>query len=413
MTIRVRPAREPLVSVLMVTYGGREWALRALAALVERTDPVFEVIAIDNASPDGTGELVQEGVEGATVVLNDDNRGLSAALNQAAALASGRHLLLLNPDALVEQGWLPPLLERLEERRTAAAIPRLLEADGRVQEAGQIVDGLGQTLPVGAGSDAADPAYRFARSVEYGTGACLLVRRGDFDAVGGMDEDFQPAYCEDVDLGFRLAARGRIVYEPRSTVLHRGGVSAEEGARHEMILRNRRLLVEKWGERLAERPVLRNLEGHPHRPAVLRDLGLTERLLVLADDLPDEPLAGLLGALAEPLEMLVTVASRHGEADGALALARRGVEVVTDPPDGWFEERLLHYSAVLTAGSDPRLTAGAARSQPQATRLALPGLAEGAEAVVGFGPAGEKPQVLRLDLESGVGDLLALLGRAA
>ena len=414
MTVRVPPARHPLVSVLMVTYGGREWPLRALETLVERTEPIFEVVAIDNASPDGTGKLVREGVEGATVVLNDANRGLSAALNQGAGLSSGRHLLLLNPDALVGEGWLPPLLDRLEEEEgTVAAVPRLLEPDGAIQEAGQIVDSAGQTLPVGAGSDAADPRYRFPRSVEYGTGACLLVRRADFDAVGGMDEDFEPAYCEDVDLGFRLAARGRVVYEPRSTVVHHGGVSASEGARREMILRNRRVLLEKWGERLAERPELIELERYPHRPAVLRDLGLVDRLLVVTDELPDEPLAGILGTLAEPLEMLVTVASREGGADRALALAGRGVEVVVAPPGGWFEERLFHYSAVLTAGTDPELVAGAGRSQPQAVRLALPGLEGGAEAVVAFGPTNENVPVLRLDLEAGVEDLLALIGCAA
>ncbi|HUG88499.1 MAG TPA: glycosyltransferase family 2 protein [Actinomycetota bacterium] len=413
MTIRVRPARDPLVSVLMVTYGGGEWPLRSLATLVERTDPVLEVVVIDNASLDGTGELVRQGIEGATVILNDSNRGLSAALNQAAALTSGRHLLLLNPDALVGEGWLPPLLERLEEAGTVAAVPRLLEPDGTVQEAGQIVDRMGQTLPVGAGSDGADPGHRFPRPVEYGTGACLVVRRADFDAVGGMDEDFRPAYCEDVDLGFRLSARGRVVYEPRSTVVHHGGVSASEGERHEMILRNRRVLLEKWGQRLAERPVLRDLEGHPHRPLALRDLGMIERLLVVTDDLPEGPLAELLGTLAEPLDMLVTVACRGGDAERALELAERGVEVVMAPPDGWFEERLFHYSGVLTAGTDARLVAGAARSQPQATRLAIPGLADGAEAVVAFGPASADAPVLRLDLDAGFEDLLALIGRAA
>lgn len=413
MTIGVPPARDPLVSVLMVTYGGREWPLRTLRTLVERTEPVLEVIVIDNASPDGTGELLREGIEGATVVLNDANRGLSAALNQAATPASGRHLLLLNPDALVGEGWLPPLLERLQEPRTVAAVPRLLEPNGRVQEAGQIVDRSGQTLPVGAGSDSADPSHRFPRAVEYGTGACVLVRRADFEAVGGMDEDFRPAYCEDIDLGFRLSARGRVVFEPRSSVVHHGGVSASDGERHEMILRNRRMLVEKWGQRLAERPELLELEHYPHRPSVLRDLGLIERLLVVTDDVPGDPLAGLLGTLAEPLDMLVTVVCPAGEADRALALAGRGVEVVVGPGDGWFEERRFHYSAVLRAGADPGLVAGAARSQPQAARLALPGLADGAEAVVAFAPARADVPVLRLDLDAGVEDLLALLGRAA
>lgn len=413
MTLRVPAAEHPLVSVLMVTYGGGEWPLRALRALAERTDPVFEVVAVDNASPDGTGNLLREEVEGASVILNEANRGLAAGLNQAAALASGRHLLLLNPDALVGVEWLPPLLQRLEEPGTVAAAPRLIDPDGTLQEAGQIVDAAGQTLPLGAGEDPASPAHRFPRVVEYGTGACLLVSRSDFDAVGGMDEEFAPAYCEDIDLGIRLSARGRVVYEPRSTVVHHGGVSADEGERHGMILRNRRVLLRKWGVRLAGRPELRDLDRYPHRTVALRDLGVPERLLVVAHELPDGPLADLLSELAEPLEVLVTVASAAGDERRAMRLAARGVEVVVAPGVRWFEDRRFHYSAVLTAGTDPALSGAAARTQPQAARLALPGLDDSAEAVHSFGPARAEAPVVRVDPEAGAGELLALLGRAA
>src|SRR4029077_9572735 len=107
--IRIPPVDAPTVSVLMPVYGRWDWVQRALGALLEHTPPEFEVVAVDNASPDGTGDRLAAEVEGITLIRNDVNEGFGRAVNRAAAIARGEHLCILNTDALVTDGWLPPM----------------------------------------------------------------------------------------------------------------------------------------------------------------------------------------------------------------------------------------------------------------------------------------------------------------
>src|SRR5207248_2545867 len=134
----------------------------------------------------------------------------------------------LNNDAIVREGWLAPLVGAVRgDRQVGAATPRLLNLDGSLQEAGALVARDGSTWSYGHGDGPERPEYRFPRAVDYGAGACLLVRRDAFLACRGFADAYAPAYYEDVELCFALAARGlRTVYEPRSVVMHARGGSA-------------------------------------------------------------------------------------------------------------------------------------------------------------------------------------------
>jgi len=221
--LAVPRAEAPDVSVLMVTFNAWEWTERALAALVEHTDPFYELIVTDNASEDGTLAGL-ESVDGATVLRNPTNLGFGPAVNQAALHARAPHLLLLNTDALVQPGWLPPLRNILDHEPDVAAVaPRLLHLDGTVQEAGSIVWGDGEVWPYGAGQQADRPEFRFRRDVDYASAACLLVRRTDAEAVGFFDERYF-MYCEDVDFCAAIRRRGgRVYFTPATDVIHLKG----------------------------------------------------------------------------------------------------------------------------------------------------------------------------------------------
>ncbi|HEY0409825.1 MAG TPA: glycosyltransferase family 2 protein, partial [Candidatus Dormibacteraeota bacterium] len=221
-------SERPEVSVVLVTFNAWEWTQRALAALVENTEPCYEVIVADNASADGTLEGLA-GVEGITLLRNPVNLGFGPAVNQAALHARARYLLLLNTDALVRPGWLPPLRAILDaEPDVGAVAPRLLHLDGTVQEAGSIVWGDAEMWPYGATQPAERPEYRFRRDVDYASAACLLLRRSAFVDVGGLHPAYAPAYFEDVDLCLSLWDRGlRTVCQPASEVTHAGGASSD------------------------------------------------------------------------------------------------------------------------------------------------------------------------------------------
>ena len=375
---------EPDVSVVMVLYGGGKVATRAISALAQNTEPRFELILVDNASPDDSLARVEEQVEGATILRNTTNTGFGPASNQGAALARGRTLCFLNSDALVEPGWLPPLLETLAEPGVGAAVPLFLNENGTVQEAGSVVDSIGHAHAVGGDGDPRDFRYRFRREVDFGSAACMLVPAELFFELGGFDELFAPAYFEDTDLCFKLHERGlKTIFEPRSRVVHIRHGSGTSGAARKLMEEHRDLFVERWGERLTRRPRLVEVAQKPHQMLAARDAEALDRILVIDDRVPytdrgsgDPRMAALLGELAALWPAArITFAASHGEDAERYAepLLRQGIEIVAQPADwtDWFEERRFHYGVVIVSRQQ---NAGAfhghlSRTQPQALRV--------------------------------------------
>jgi GT2 family glycosyltransferase len=384
LLIRFEPLPEPRVSVLIVSYGGWDVTRRTLEALQQNTDPEFEVVVVDNASLDGAADRLREEVEGATLLFNEANVGFGAATNQAAAAARGELLCLLNSDALVEPNWLPPLIETLEVPRVGAVVPMLLNADGSLQEAGSVIDSVGWAIAVGGGESPDRREYRFRREIDFGSAACLLMRRSDFLDVGGFDDAYAPAYFEDVDLSFKLKERGlRTMYEPRSRVVHLRFGSGNWDAARDLMVKNRRVFYRRWASRLLERPRLLEVASMPRRLVAARDAEALERFLVIDDRVPhrdrgsgDPRMFSLLIELADlwPDARITLAATDGNEADRyAEPLLAAGIEVVAPPVDWnlWFEHRRYHYSvAIVSRGQNWTWFDRSLReTQPQAFRI--------------------------------------------
>jgi O-antigen biosynthesis protein len=382
-TLTLPEVTEPLVSVVMVTHGGGETALGAVEALIENTDAPFELIVVDNASADGTAALLEERLVGARVVANEANMGFAPASNQGAALASGRYLCFLNPDAFVQPGWLTPLLEAFERGEpVGAAAPLFLHPDGRVQEAGSAVDSNGAALSIGDGGDPSAFEHRFRRTIDYGSAACLLVPTEVFRQVDGFDPAYAPAYYEDADFCFKLYDRGlSTLYEPRSHVVHvRGGESRQ--ARGLMRI-NRRTFAARWRSRLEQRGPLSAERKNPRILLAHRDAEAFDRILVIDDRVPhydrgsgDPRMAKLLTELVElwPQARITLFASISENAERyAPPLLERGIEVACADErfDRWFDRRRFHYSVVLVsrASNIDHFEGHLRRSQPQARRI--------------------------------------------
>jgi GT2 family glycosyltransferase len=225
------------VSVLIVAYRSREHLPGCLASLGPAAAGLeLETVIVDNASGDGSPEMLRERFPEARLVENPVNRGFAAAVNQAARLASGRRLLLLNPDARPVAGCVRALAEALDARPSAGlAGPQLLHPDGSPQASAWLAPGLA-TLAF----EAAFLHNLFPRNRLHGlsarghepmavpalSGACLLVDRGLFDALGGLDERFF-LYYEDTDLCVRArAARREALLVPAARAVHAIGGSA-------------------------------------------------------------------------------------------------------------------------------------------------------------------------------------------
>ena len=382
--IRFPEVEGPLVSVVMVTHGNWPLVRRALEALVERTDPVYELIVVDSASPDETPRRLREDVGGANVLISDENLGFGGGSNLGAEQARGRYVLFLNSDALVEPEWLDPLLEVLEnDPTTGAVVPMLLNPDRSIQEAGSAVDSVGWTLAFGRGESPNTMAHRFRREIDYGSAACLLVRHDEFADAGGFDPAYGIGYFEDVDLSFKLKERGlKTVYEPRSRVVHELHGSGTSRQAEQRMIANRALFYRRWSERLAARPKLVELPTNPARLVAARDAEVVDRILVLDDRVPfhdrgsgDPRMAKLLFELVDLWpEARITLAAADGsEAERyAEPLLAAGIEVVAPPIDWhrWFESRMYHYSvAIISRGSNvARFGGHLQQTQPQALR---------------------------------------------
>ncbi len=389
--MRLRSHEDPKLSVVMVTHGAWRLAEQAIGALVEHTQVPFELIVVDNASTDGTAARLSQ-LDGARVVFNDDNRGFGPATNQGAELARGDYLVLLNSDAFVHRGWCEPLLEAVSCPAVGAAVPRYLDRDGLLQEAGALLARDGTVQLYGEGDDPDRGCYRFRRTLDYGSAVCMLIGRETFASLGGFDDLYAPAYYEDTDLCLRLAQQGMsVLYQPRSTVTH--GRYGSGGLDEAVALseRNRRLFAERWEGRLTGRP--QSFVTASDQAVILaRDVDATPRLLICAD--PSE--ASAQRAAADLLEgfpgaRLTWIAPPGADSDSTLWPAR-GVELIDEPDHSWLDGRLFHYDAVLHGRrATPELLQAVASTQPQAPQIAVdqpPAQLVAALAAAGVAPSG-------------------------
>jgi GT2 family glycosyltransferase len=362
--IRFPVVEEPRVSVLIVTYGGWDFVSIALRSLLENTEPCYEVIIVDNASPDLTASRLKKHVTNARLVFNEENVGFGPAGNQAASLARAPYLAFLNSDCFVRPGWLPPLVQALEDdARLAAAAPVVLNPDGSLQEAGCLLFGNGHTQLLGDGDDAGRPEYRFRRIVDYASAACLVLRRRAFLDAGGFDAIFAPAYFEDVDVCLRLRNTGlATLFEPRSAVTHVRGASG--GGESALAIWQKNLIPfrERWKDVIALRPMPGDEVSGPRQALSARDAVSDARLLIVGNCASSPgPEAGVRSVLP----LLATLAAGWPECRITVLtptlptqvliedLARNGIEVVAglSDPAAWLDGRRSHYDAVLLGGS--------------------------------------------------------------
>jgi N-acetylglucosaminyl-diphospho-decaprenol L-rhamnosyltransferase len=207
------------LSVVIVTHNNRGAISRTLPALERELRDEDELIVVDNASADGTPEAVAELAPGARVVETGGNPGFAAACNAGAEAASGELLVLLNPDAVPEEGFREAIERPLADGRGWAAWMGLVTAEGGrvVNTRGGVVHFTGIAWAGGSGEALDDPV---AGEVGFASGACLAVPLASWREAGGMPAEFF-LYHEDVDLSLRLRlAGGRIGIEPAARVDH-------------------------------------------------------------------------------------------------------------------------------------------------------------------------------------------------
>jgi GT2 family glycosyltransferase len=245
----------PLVSVVIPIYGKLAYTLRCLDSIVQNppTTP-FEVIVVDDCSSDDSVQVLQK-IFGIRLIQNSENQGFIRSCNSGASAALGKYVLFLNNDTQVTPGWLDALLQTFRDfPGTGLAGSKLVYPDGRLQEAGGIIWQDGSAWNFGRFQDPSLPVYNYAREVDYCSGASIMVPKALFDELGGFDEHYLPAYCEDSDLALKIRDKGyRVIYQPMSTVIHFEGVTSgtdtTQGVKAYQV-ENAKKLFARWQDRL-------------------------------------------------------------------------------------------------------------------------------------------------------------------
>ncbi len=207
-----------------------------------------EVVVVDDGSTDSTESLLASYGEAIEIVRLAPNRGYAVACNEGARRARGDLLVLLNNDTEPQPGWLEALTRHAKEWPAAAVVgAKLLYPTGAVQHAGVVIGQDGYPHNLYAGFPSEHPAVNRSRRLQAVTGACMLVRRHTFEAVGGFDGGFHNS-LEDVDLCLRIGeAGGEVHYCHEAVVTHMESASRGREDRFEQSVR---LYRERWRDRV-------------------------------------------------------------------------------------------------------------------------------------------------------------------
>ncbi len=232
------------VSVVIVSWNVKNLLRNCLISLYRETERLsLEVFVVDNASSDGSADMIRKEFPRVKLLENKENVGFSGANNQAMRISQGRYILLLNPDTVILDGAIETLYSFIEQNQNVVAVgPMLLNSDGGTiqYECARKMLTLWNEFCLQSelnlhfkrsrlfsyiNMDYWD--HRDSRQVDLLSGACILCRYGDLNEIGLLDENYF-LYADDVDLCYRIGQRGIIYYLADAQIIHYGGESSKQ-----------------------------------------------------------------------------------------------------------------------------------------------------------------------------------------
>jgi len=245
--------KPPTVSIVIVNWNTKDILRGCLGSIfTQRSELACDVIVVDNASTDGSPQMVEEEFPQVILIRNSANRGFAPANNQGIAIAKGRYVLLLNSDTVVLDGAIEKTAAFADAHPEAAVVGcRVLNPDKSLQPTCFMYPSVLNLFLDAMHLSKLFPRSRFfsrermawwkredVREVEVVTGCFMLVRREAIDRVGPMDEDYF-MYGEETDWCWRFHRAGwRLMFTPSGQIIHFGGQSTSQ-VRPQMLLQLR------------------------------------------------------------------------------------------------------------------------------------------------------------------------------
>lgn len=226
------------VSVIIVNWNTREILCNCLRSVYEQTcDIIYEVIVVDNASADGSAEMIKQAFPQAILIENKENRGFAAANNQGIKIAKGRYVLLLNPDTIVLDGAIQKSVAYADGHQDIGVLGcQVWLNDKEIQQTCFSFPSVYGLIVQKMGLRRLFPRSRVFGWIDYGwwdrtspmdvdvvSGMFMLARKSAIERVGLMDEDYF-MYAEETDWCYRIKKTGwRCVFAPVASIIHLDG----------------------------------------------------------------------------------------------------------------------------------------------------------------------------------------------
>lgn len=251
------------LSIIIVNWRAKELLRHCLNSIYEKTRGItLEIIVVDNASSDGSVDMVSKEFPQVRLLVNSENMGFARANNLAVPLTSGKYIGLLNPDTILLNNAFGMMVAKLDgESKIGIIGPKLLALNNTVQKfcarrfltlRGEILWLLfGERLSASSGYYLPPTNYDTSQTVDCISGACLVVRRDALDEGQIFDPQFF-MYAEDIDLCYEMARNGwKVFYLSDAQVLHYGGASASQDAIFVGVYAlkaNHRFFIKRYGK---------------------------------------------------------------------------------------------------------------------------------------------------------------------
>lgn len=241
----------PTVSIIIPVYNQIAFTYNCLQSLSQNLPRyiAYEIILIDDNSNDQTYEFINSNTKGLIYLNNNNNRGFLYSCNRASSVAKGTYLCFLNNDTIVKEGWLENLLETFKNDDKVGCVgSKLIFPCGLLQEAGGIIYDDGTTERYGSLESPCNPEFNIPKEVDYCSGASILIKKKDFDKLGGFDQRYEPAYYEDTDLCLSLKRilGKKVLYQPLSEIIHFENISAKKHSIQTQLTANKMKFFKKW-----------------------------------------------------------------------------------------------------------------------------------------------------------------------
>ncbi|HCV43755.1 MAG TPA: hypothetical protein DGH68_09755, partial [Bacteroidetes bacterium] len=251
--LAARSNRPLLTSIIILTYNNLDFTKKCIQSVQRNTRAPYEIIVVDNCSTDGTRRWLEEMREKEQLhccILNEENVGFPAGVNQAINRAPGEYILLLNNDTIVTKGWLKRMIDVAESDPAIAIVGPMsnlvsgvqMDTTAKYKDIAGMHEHAAALARVNKGVTLASPRVAFL---------CTLIKTQLVDTIGGLDERFTPGNFEDDDFCLRAQLAGFKTVVAKDVFIHHFGSKSfgADGreAYAKRIETNRKVFAEKWG----------------------------------------------------------------------------------------------------------------------------------------------------------------------